>query len=121
MAFPQRIIRRHPFPGPGLAVRIIGKFSRDKLRVVRSASRILEEELRRAGIYGRVWQAFTVIGDDRWVGIEGDLRTEGYVVTLRVVSSSDGMTADWVRVPYEVLERVSRRICSEVRGVTMVT
>ena len=121
LGVPQSIVRRHPFPGPGLAVRIVGRFSRRKLEVVRRASRILEEELRRAGLYDGVWQAFAVVGDDRWVGVEGDSRVEGYVVTLRVVSSSDGMTADWVRVPYDVLERVSSRICSEVKGVTMVT
>ncbi len=121
LGLPEELINRHPFPGPGLAVRIMGEFRRDKLEVARKASRILEEELRRSGIYDRVWQAFAVVGDDRWVGVKGDSRVEGYVVTLRVVSSIDGMTADWVRLPYDVLERVSSRICSEVEGVSMVT
>lgn len=121
LGLPKGIIERHPFPGPGLAVRVVGKFSRAKLEVVRRASRILEEELRRAGLYGDVWQAFAVVGDDRWVGVKGDSREVGYVVTLRVVSSEDAMTADWVRLPYDVLDRVASRITSEVEGVTMVT
>ncbi len=121
LGLPEEVIERHPFPGPGLAVRVVGRFTRDKLEVVRKASRILEEELRRAGLYGGVWQAFAVVGEDRWVGVKGDSREVGYVVTLRVVSSEDAMTADWVRLPYDVLDRVVSRITSEVEGVTMVT
>ena len=121
LGLPERIIGRHPFPGPGLAVRVVGRFSRAKLGVVRRASRILEEELRRAGLYSDVWQAFAIVGDDRWVGVKGDSREVGYIVTLRVVSSEDAMTADWVRLPYDVLDRVASRITSEVEGVTMVT
>jgi len=112
---------KHPFPGPGLAVRVIGEVTEAKLGVVRRASAIVEEELRLAKVYDRVWQAFAVVGDDRWVGVRGDQRHEGYVVTVRVVESEDGMTADWARLPPELLERISKRIYEEVPEVGMVT
>ncbi len=118
---PERILRRHPFPGPGLAVRIIGEVTEEKLRICRQASAIVEEELRRGGWYDKVWQAFAVVGDDMTVGVLGDARKEGRIVTVRVVSSEDAMTADFVRLPYEVLDRISRRITNEVEGVTWVT
>ena len=121
LGLPRELAFRHPFPGPGLAVRIIGEVTAEKLMIVRRASKIVEEEVRRAGLYEKVWQAFAVVGDDRWVGVKGDRREEGYIVTVRIVESEDGMTADWVRVPYEVLERISRRITREVPNVTMVT
>ncbi len=121
LGLPKRVIKRHPFPGPGLAVRIVGDFTLKKLLIARRASRILEEELMKEGSYYDVWQAFAVVGDDKWVGIKGDRRKMGYVVTLRIVSSEDAMTADWVRVGYEFLDRVSRRITSEIDDVTMVT
>ncbi len=121
LGIPKEIIKRHPFPGPGLAVRVIGEFTPEKLEIVRRASKILEEELRRAGLYDEVWQAFAVVGDDKWVGVKGDSRVVGYVVTLRVVVSEDAMTADWARLPYELLDRVARRITSELSNVTMVT
>jgi len=121
LGVPDEVVKRHPFPGPGLAVRIIGEITEDKLRVVREASHIVEEELKAVGLYDRVWQAFAVVGEDKWVGVMGDERKEGYIVTIRIVESADGMTADWVRIPYNVLERISNRITSEVEGVTMVT
>ncbi|MGC8601723.1 MAG: glutamine-hydrolyzing GMP synthase [Thermoprotei archaeon] len=113
------VASRQPFPGPGLAVRIIGEITDQKLRVVRMASKIVEDELRASGI--SVWQAFAVVGDDKWVGIKGDRREDGYVVAIRVVTSEDGMTADWARLPYDVIQRMSSRITSEVPGVCMVT
>ncbi len=121
LGIPKEVITRHPFPGPGLAVRIIGEFTLEKLEIVRKASKILEDELRRAGVYEELWQAFAVVGDDTWVGVKGDAREVGYIVTLRVVSSDDAMTADWVRLPHDLLDRIARRITAELRGVTAVT
>ena len=121
LGVPEEIVTRHPFPGPGLAIRIIGEITPEKLRIVREASAIVEEELRKANLYDKVWQAFAVVGDDKWVGVMGDERKLGYIVTVRIVESIEAMTADWVRIPYEVLERISNRITSEVDGVTMVT
>ncbi len=121
LGVPREIAYRHPFPGPGLAVRIIGEVTDEKLRIARKASRIVEEELKNNSIYQRVWQAFAVVGDDKWVGVKGDKRVEGYIVTIRIVESEDGMTADWSRVPPEVLNRIAWRITSEIPEVSMVT
>ena len=121
LGIPDSIVKRHPFPGPGLAVRIIGEVNEEKLRIVRKASAIIEEEIKNAGLYENIWQAFAVIGDDKWVGVKGDEREEGYIVTIRIVESEDGMTADWVRIPYEILEKISARIISEIQEVVMVT
>jgi len=120
LGVPENIIKRHPFPGPGLSVRIIGTFTKEKLEIVRKASKIVEEVLKKHGIYDKVWQAFAVVGDDKWVGVKGDRRVEGYIVIVRIVESVDGMTADWARIPYSILEEISKRITSEIPHVTMV-
>jgi GMP synthase (glutamine-hydrolysing) len=121
LGVPSKILERHPFPGPGLAVRIIGEVTSEKLAICRKASKIVEDELRIAGLYNQVWQAFAIVGDDKAVGVFGDERRLGYIVTIRIVESLDGMTADWARLPYPVLERISSRITNEVPGVTLVT
>ncbi len=121
LSVPDAMRLRHPFPGPGLAVRVIGEVTSEKLNICRKAGKIVEEELIAAGIYSDVWQAFAVVGDDRAVGVVGDKRRYGRIVTIRAVSSVDAMTADWVRLPYEVMGRMSGRITNEVDGVTMVT
>ena len=120
LGIPEDIIYRHPFPGPGLGIRVIGRVTREKLSIVRRASKIVEEELLKAGLYHQVWQAFAVVGDDMWVGVKGDKRAIGRIVIVRIVESEDAMTADWARIPYEVLDRISRRITNEIPSVTMV-
>jgi GMP synthase (glutamine-hydrolysing) len=117
---PEEILRRHPFPGPGLAVRIIGSVSRDSLHLLRAADRVLEEELRSAGVYDSIWQAFPVLLPVSTVGVMGDFRTYEKVIALRAVTSLDGMTADWARLPSEVLGRIANRLVSEVRGINRV-
>ena len=121
LGIPTAITARHPFPGPGLAVRILGEVNEEKLAICREASDIVESELRAEGIYERVWQAFAMIGDDLAVGVLGDERKLGHIVTVRIVESVDGMTADWVRVSEDVLSRISNRITNEVKDVTWVT
>jgi GMP synthase (glutamine-hydrolysing) len=116
----EEIINRHPFPGPGLAVRIIGEVTEDRLERLRLADKIVEEEMRRAGLYDKVWQAFAVLIPIKTVGVQGDYRTEGEVIAIRIVESVDGMTAHWVKIPYDVLERMSERITGEVRGINRV-
>lgn len=118
---PSFIIDRHPFPGPGLSVRIIGSFTREKLEICRKASKIIEEVLRKHALLDKVWQAFAVVGDDKWVGVKGDARKYGYVVTVRIVESVDAMTADYSKIPYEILDEISKIITSVIENVTMVT
>jgi GMP synthase (glutamine-hydrolysing) len=120
LGVPEEILHRHPFPGPGLAVRIIGDVTEERLRIVRAADRILDEELRRAELYGSVWQAFAVLLPVSTVGVMGDERTYERVIAIRAVTSVDGMTADWARLPHDLLARVSGRIVSEVKGVNRV-
>jgi GMP synthase (glutamine-hydrolysing) len=120
LGLPEEILVKHPFPGPGLAVRLLGEMSRNDLNILRDADAIVVEEIRRAGLYEKVWQAFAVLLPVRSVGVMGDGRTYGLTVAVRVVQSDDAMTADWVRLPGEVLERMSTRIVNEVPGVTRV-
>ena len=120
LGVPEEILTRHPFPGPGLAVRILGDVTTERLRILRGADRILDEELRRAELYGAVWQAFAVLLPISTVGVMGDERTYERVIAIRAVTSVDGMTADWARLPHDLLARVSARIVSEVKGVNRV-
>jgi GMP synthase (glutamine-hydrolysing) len=120
LGLPEEILVKHPFPGPGLAVRLLGEINRHDLNTLREADAIVVEEIRRAGLYEKVWQAFAVLLPVRSVGVMGDGRTYGLTVAVRVVQSEDAMTADWVRLPGEVLERMSTRIVNEVPGVTRV-
>jgi GMP synthase (glutamine-hydrolysing) len=117
---PQEILTRHPFPGPGQAVRIIGEVTSEALEIIRQADRILEEELRRSGLYDSIWQAFPVLLPISTVGVMGDFRTYEKVIALRAVTSIDGMTADWARLPHDVLAQVSARMVSEIRGINRV-
>jgi len=114
------ILNRHPFPGPGLAVRVVGEVTKDKLEILRKADKIFIEEIKKANLYDKIWQAFAVLLPIKTVGVMGDERSYEYVVALRAVSSQDGMTADWFRLPYDLLERVSNRIVNEVKGVNRV-
>jgi len=116
----REIVMRQPFPGPGLAVRILGEITAERLEVLRSADGILIEEIRKADLYEKVWQSFAVLLPVRTVGVMGDERTYEKVIALRIVDSLDAMTADWTRVPYEILARISNRIINEVRGVNRV-
>jgi GMP synthase (glutamine-hydrolysing) len=117
---PEEIVRRHPFPGPGLAIRIIGEVTAAKLKILRSADYIVREEIKNHGMYKDLWQAFAVLLPVRSVGVMGDKRTYAYPIVLRLITSEDGMTADWARVPYDLLEKISNRIVNEVEGINRV-
>ncbi len=120
LGLPEEIVGRHPFPGPGLAIRILGEVTDDKLNILRDADLVVREEVKEAGLYNQIWQAFAVLLPVRSVGVMGDKRTYAFPIVLRCVSSEDGMTADWSRLPYDLLERISNRIVNEVRGVNRV-
>jgi len=120
LGLPKEIVHRQPFPGPGLAVRCLGELTGAKLRILREADTIVVEEMKSAGLYYQTWQTFAVLLPVRSVGVQGDERTYDYTIAIRAVESQDGMTADWVKLPYDLLERVSSRITNEVRGVNRV-
>ena len=120
LGLPEEMLTKHPFPGPGLAVRLLGEVTEERLSPLREADAIVVEEIRRAGLYEKVWQAFAVLLPVRSVGVMGDERSYGFTVAVRVVESEDAMTADWARLPAEVLERISTRIVNEVSGINRV-
>jgi GMP synthase (glutamine-hydrolysing) len=121
LGLPERLVWRQPFPGPGLAIRIVGgEATKERLDLLREADHILQEEIRRAGLYRELWQSFCVLPDVRTVGVQGDERTYGHVVVLRAVTSDDAMTADWARLPYELLETIASRMINELREVNRV-
>jgi GMP synthase (glutamine-hydrolysing) len=120
LGLPEDIVWRQPFPGPGLAVRIIGTITRERLEILRRADAVVQEEIKRAGLYRQLWQSFAVLPAVRTVGVMGDERTYAYPIVIRAVTSEDAMTADWARLPYELLERLSSRLINEVPGVNRV-
>src|SRR6476659_6145624 len=120
LGLPERMVWRQPFPGPGLAIRIIGEVTRERLEILRDADAVLLEEVRRAGLYHQLWQTFAVLPAIRSVGVQGDSRTYAYPIVIRAVSSEDAMTADWARLPYDLLETISSRIINEIPGVNRV-
>ena len=120
LGLPQEVVHRQPFPGPGLAIRVIGEVTTEKLDMLRACDWIVIDEIKGANLYHQLWQTFAVLTDTRSVGVTGDFRAYGHVAAIRAVASEDAMTADWVRLPYEVLARISNRIVNEVAGVTRV-
>ncbi len=120
LGVPTEIVNRHPFPGPGLAIRILGAVDAEKLAILREADMVVRQEINRSGLYDTLWQAFAVLLPVRTVGVMGDQRTYSYPIVLRIVTSEDGMTADWARVPYDLLETIATRIVNEVEGVNRV-
>jgi GMP synthase (glutamine-hydrolysing) len=120
VGLPWEIVGRHPFPGPGLAIRIIGEVTPEKVATLQAADAIVMQEITDAGLYDDLWQAFAILTDTRSVGVQGDFRTYGNVIALRAVTADDAMTADWARIPYDVLARIANRIVNEVAGVNRV-
>ena len=120
LGLPDEMVWRQPFPGPGLAVRIIGEVTPEKVALLQDADAIVREEIAAAGLEREIWQAFAVLADIRSVGVMGDERTYGHPIIVRAVTSDDAMTADWARLPYELLERISNRIINEVAGINRV-
>lgn len=117
LGLPEEMVWRQPFPGPGLAIRIVGEVTKDRLETLRHADDIVVEEIKRAGLYRQLWMGFAVLAPIRSVGVMGDQRTYDDTIVVRAVTSQDAMTADWAKLPYEVLERISNRIINEVSGV----
>jgi len=120
LGLPERMVWRQPFPGPGLAIRIIGEVTAERLEILRHADFVLQEEIRLAGMYRDLWQSFAVLPAVRSVGVQGDSRTYAYPIVIRAVTSDDAMTADWARLPYDLIEKISSRIINEVPGVNRV-
>ncbi len=120
LGMPERMVWRQPFPGPGLAIRIIGEVTAERLEILRAADAILQDEIRRAGLYRELWQSFAVLPAIRSVGVQGDSRTYAYPIVIRAVTSDDAMTADWARLPYDLLETISSRLINEIPGVNRV-
>ena len=120
LGLPEEIVWRQPFPGPGLSVRIIGEVTPDKVAMLQEADAIVREELRTAGLEREIWQAFAVLPDIRSVGVMGDERTYAHPIIIRAVTSEDAMTADWAKLPYDLLESMSNRIIGEVAGINRV-
>jgi GMP synthase (glutamine-hydrolysing) len=120
LGLPEDMVWRQPFPGPGLAIRIIGEVTRERLDILRGADWIVMNEIKKAKLYRQMWQTFAILTDLRSVGVMGDGRTYGYLVALRAVTSQDAMTADWARLPYNLLATISNRIVNEVAGVNRV-
>ena len=120
LGLPREIVWRQPFPGPGLAVRILGAVSPERLRILQDADWIVIDEMKKADLYYKIWQSFAVLLPVKTVGVMGDERTYDNVVAIRAVESVDGMTADWVRLPYDLMARLSTRIINEVKGVNRV-
>ncbi len=120
IGLPEEIVSRHPFPGPGLAIRILGDVTADKLNILRDADFIVRDEIKKWDMYHDFWQAFAVLLPVKSVGVMGDKRTYAFPIVLRMITSEDGMTADWARTPYDLLEVLSNRIVNEVKGVNRV-
>jgi GMP synthase (glutamine-hydrolysing) len=121
LGLPERLVWRQPFPGPGLAIRIVGgEATRERLEILREADAILQDEIRQGGLYRELWQSFCVLPDIRTVGVQGDVRTYGNVIAIRAVTSDDAMTADWARLPYDLLEKIAARMIGEIRSVGRV-
>ena len=114
LGMPERLVWRQPFPGPGLAIRVIGDVTAERLEILRRADAVLQDEIRSAGLYRELWQSFAVLPAIHSVGVMGDARTYAYPVVIRAVTSDDAMTADWARLPYDLLEKITNRIINEV-------
>jgi len=120
LKIPNELVFRHPFPGPGLAIRILGEVTKERLEILRDADYIFIEELKRSGYYDKIWQAFAALFPVKAVGVKGDARTYEYIISLRAVTSKDAMTADWAKIPHELLEKISSRILNKVKGASRV-